>query len=248
MGSRRPLALHADDDQVELELVCDGVGGVVSPLLANVYLHKVLDEWFETEIRPRLAGRCFLVRYADDAVLGFSNEQDARRVMNVLPKRFGKYGLTLHPEKTRLVDFRRNPPDGGTPGSFDLLGLTHFWGRSRKGNQVVQRKTASSRFSRALKRISEWCRTNRHQAVVQQHKELSQKVRGHYGYYGITGNMRGLMRYAHEVERVWRRWLDRRSSKSKMTWDRFRLLLRRYPLPRPRIVHSVYANAAKSSA
>lgn len=222
-------------------------GGVVSPMLANVYLHKVLDEWFEAEIVPRLGGKCFLVRYADDAVLGFSNEQDARRVMNVLPKRFGKYGLTLHPKKTRLVDFRRRPPDGGAPGTFDLLGFTHFWGRSRKGNRVVQRKTASSRFSRALERVSEWCRRNRHQPVDTQHQALSQKMRGHYGYYGLTGNMRGLMRFAHEVERIWRRWLDRRSSKSKMTWDRFRLLLRRYALPRPRIVHSVYANAAKSS-
>jgi group II intron reverse transcriptase/maturase len=222
-------------------------GGVISPLLANVYLHKVLDEWFEREVRPRLEGKCCLVRYADDIAIGFSSERDARRVMDVLSKRFDKYGLTLHPEKTRLVDFQRPPRDGGGTGTFELLGFTHYWGRSRKGKSVVQRKTASSRFSRALQRISEWCRTHRHRSVAEQHKTLSLKVRGHYGYFGITGNSRALARFLHEVERQWRRWLDRRSSRAKMTWDRYRVLLRRYPLPQPRIVHSTYATAAKSS-
>ena len=221
-------------------------GGVISPLLANIYLHKVLDEWFETEVRPRLRGKSFLVRYADDFVIGFANEEDARRVMTVLSKRFERYGLTLHPTKTRLIDFRR-PPPGGDSGTFELLGFTHFWGQSRKGKSVVQRKTASSRFGRALQRISAWCRAHRHLAVAEQHKLLSSKVRGHYGYFGITGNSRALARFLHEVERLWRRWLDRRSSRTKMTWDRFRALLRRYPLPPPRIVHSAYAPAAKSS-
>ncbi len=219
-------------------------GGVISPLLANIYLHKVLDEWFESEVKPRLAGKGFLVRYADDFVIGLANEEDARRVMAVLSKRFEKYGLTLHPTKTRLVDFRRPPPDGGGSGTFELLGFTHFWGRSRKGKSVVQRKTASPRFSRALLRISEWCRTNRHRKVAEQHHVLSLKVRGHYGYFGITGNSRALARFLHEVQRQWRRWLDRRSSRAKMTWDRFRALLRCYPLPPPRVVHSAYVLAA----
>lgn len=222
-------------------------GGVISPLLANVYLHNVLDEWFETEVQPRLEGDSFLVRYADDFVIGCSNERDANRVMEVLPKRFGRYNLTLNPAKTRLVDFRRPPRSGGGSGSFDLLGFTHFWGTSRKGWPVVQRKTSSSRFSRALKRISEWCRVNRHRSVAEQHKMLSLKVRGHYSYFGITGNSRAIGRFLHEVERQWRRWLDRRSSRAKMTWDRFCLLLRRYPIPPPRVVRSVYALAAKSS-
>ena len=223
-------------------------GGVISPLLANVYLHKVLDEWFETEVGPRLEGKCFLVRYADDLLIGLSNEQDARRVMDVLPKRFGRYGLTLHPAKTRLVDFRRPPRNGGGSGTFELLGFMHFWGRSRKGRPVVQRKTSSSRFSRALQRINAWCRSNRHRPVAKQHKMLSLKVRGHYGYFGITGNSRALARFLHEVERHWRRWLDRRSSRAKMTWDRFRALLRHYALPPPRVVHSSYALAANTSA
>lgn len=222
-------------------------GGVISPLLANVYLHNVLDEWFEKEVAPRLEGKCFLVRYADDFVIGCSTEGDANRVMDVLPKRFGRYNLTLNPAKTRLVDFRRPPRDGGGLGTFELLGFTHFWGMSRKGKPVVQRKTSSSRFSRALKRISEWCRVNRHRSVADQHEMLSMKVRGHYGYFGVTGNSRARGRFLHEVERQWRRWLDRRSSRAKMTWDRFRLVLRRYPLPQPRVVHSVYALAANPS-
>ena len=223
-------------------------GGVISPLLANIYLHKILDEWFETEVKPRLAGKCFLVRYADDFVIGLANEEDARRVMAVLPKRFERYGLTLHPAKTRLVDFRRPPQGGGGNTTFDLLGFTHFWAKSRRGDQVVKRKTASSRFSRALRRIGEWCRTNRHRAVAEQHRMLSSKVRGHYGYFGIAGNSRALARFLHEVERQWRRWLGRRSSRAKMTWDRFRALLRCYPLPPARIVRSAHALAAKSSS
>ena len=143
-------------------------GGVVSPMLSNVYLHDVLDDWFEREVKPRLKGRSFLIRYADDFVMGFRCEEDARRVMDVLPKRFGKYGLTLHPEKTRLVPFQR-PPDrpqrpgdrkAGTPRDIRLPGVHPLLGPRSKGNWVVKRKTAKSRFSRGLKAVAEWCRTN----------------------------------------------------------------------------------------
>ena len=139
-------------------------GGVVSPLLSNIFLHEVLDIWFHQMVQPRMKGRSFMVRYADDAVLGFAREDDVRRVLAVLPKRFGKFGLTLHPDKTRLVDFRRPRRDSKpTPGqSFDMLGFTHYWGKSRKGQWVVKRKTAKGRFSRAVMRIGRWCRTNRH--------------------------------------------------------------------------------------
>jgi RNA-directed DNA polymerase len=216
-------------------------GGVISPLLANVYLHEVLDVWFEQEVRPRLEGKAFLVRYADDFVVAFSQEADARRVLDVLPKRFGKYGLTLHPEKTRLLDFRRPTGGGGKRGTFDLLGFTHFWGLSQKGNWVVQRKTARSSFGRALMRISEWCRKSRHLAVVEQHRALVLKLRGHYSYFGIIGNSRSLGRFFDETKRAWRRWLHRRSDSARMRWDRFKLLLVRYPLPRPRVVHRLAA-------
>lgn len=215
-------------------------GGVVSPLLANVYLHEVLDVWFEQEVRPRLDGSASLIRYADDATMVFAREADARRVLAVLVKRFAKYGLTLHPEKTKLIDFRRPTGNGDGPGSLDVLGFTHFWGQSRKGNWVVQRKTSRSRFGRALQRVAEWCRKARHLPVREQHKTLVAKVRGHYNYFGITGNSRALGRFLHEVKRAWRKWLHRRSNRARMTWERFRLLVSRYPLPWPRIVHSVY--------
>jgi RNA-directed DNA polymerase len=215
-------------------------GGVISPLLANVYLHEVLDVWFEQEVRPRLDGSASLIRYADDATMVFAREADARRVLVVLAKRFEKYGLTLHPEKTKLIGFRRPTGNGDGSGSFDVLGFTHFWGRSWKGNWVVQRKTSRSRFGRALHRVAEWCRRNRHRTVREQHKMLVAKVRGHYNYFGITGNSRALGRFLHEVQRVWRKWLDRRSGRKQMTWERFALLVGRYPLPWPRVVHSVY--------
>jgi group II intron reverse transcriptase/maturase len=225
-------------------------GGVISPILANVYLHEVLDEWFEAEVKPRLQGRAFLVRYADDFVIAFEQEADARRVMDVLPKRFGKYGLTLHPDKTRLVDFTR-PRRGGNgegdgPGSLELLGFNHHWGLSRKGNDVVQRTTMRSRFTRAIVRVRDWCRINRHLPIAEQCKALGHKMRGHFGYYGITGNSEALSRFAYEVKRAWHKWLCRRSQRPHMPWTRFNLLLARHPLPKPRVVHSVFAPHAAS--
>lgn len=224
-------------------------GGVISPLLSNLYLHEVLDRWFDTTVRPRLRGRAFMVRYADDAVLVFEQEADARRMLEVLPKRFARYGLTIHPEKTRLVDFRR-PGSGGDPRpserSFDVLGFTHYWGRSRKGRWMVVRKTAKGRFGAALTRVAQWCRRHRHCPVAEQHAVLSRKLKGHYAYYGITGNSRALARFRRQVERCWRTWLSRRSRKAGLSWDVFGRLLKRYPLPPPRVVHSIYRHAATS--
>jgi group II intron reverse transcriptase/maturase len=216
-------------------------GGVISPLLANVYLHYVLDVWFAEEVQPRLKGRAFLVRYADDFVMGFACEEDARRVLAVLPKRFGKYGLTIHPDKTRLVPFGRPPRNpsapgsspGPQPGSFDFLGFRHFWSRSRQGNWVVKRKTSDSRFRRALKKIAAWCRCHRHEPVGEQHRALCQKLRGHYSYYGIVGNGRSLQRFAHAVVLVWWKWLSRRQRGGPWPWERFGRLLGRLPLPAP---------------
>jgi RNA-directed DNA polymerase len=222
-------------------------GGVISPLLSNVYLHKVLDEWFEDVVQPRLRGPAFLVRFADDAVLVFAREDDARRVAEVLPKRFAKYGLKLHPEKTRLVPFRRpgsNRRHEGRLGTFDFLGFTHHWGQSRRGYPVVKRKTAKDRVTRALRTIRRWCRANRHLSIAEQHRALGRKLSGHDAYYGITGNAAALERFHYEVPRIWRKWLDRRSNRARMKWDRFSRLLERHPLPRARVVHSVYRIAA----
>lgn len=225
-------------------------GGVISPLLANVYLHYVLDEWFEQEVKPRLRGRAFLIRYADDFVMVFTHEEDARRVLEVLPKRFGKYGLSIHPDKTRLVAFRspRGPSGPGTesePGTFDLLGFTHHWGRSRKGNWVVKRRTAGSRLRRAIKAIGQWCRRNRHEPIIVQHTTLGQKLRGYYGYYGLTGNAASLRRYYDAVVRSWRKWLSRRNAEGVISWAFLHRLLERFPLPRPQVVHSIYRPVAK---
>jgi RNA-directed DNA polymerase len=220
-------------------------GGVISPMLANIYLHEVLDVWFEDEMKLELHGEAYLCRYADDFVIVLSDEVDARWVMSQLPERFGSYGLTLHPEKTRLIPFGRpSDEDDQGPGSFDLLGFTHYWGRSQKGNPVVKRKTAKGRFGRALKRISEWCRKVRHRPIPEQHKELSKKMKGHYGYYGITGNSGALNRFFNEVERIWRKWLGTRSRHAHRSWLWFRGLLQRHPLPPPIAVHSKLRRAA----
>jgi hypothetical protein len=222
---------------------------VISPPLSNLYLHEVLDIWFEQEVKPRLRGRAIEIRFADDAVLAFEREEDARRVLAVLPKRFGKYGLTLHSDKTRLVDFRR-PPGSGEGSqrehSFELLGFTHFWGRSRQGRWVVRRKTAKARFSRALKRVAGWCRTHRHLPVAEQQMALSRKLQGHYAYYGITGNAAALIRFRYEVERCWRKWRSRRSRKVRLNWAQFDRLRHRYPLPPARVVHSIYRGVVTS--
>lgn len=217
-------------------------GGVISPILANLYLHEVLDVWFATAVEPRMKGRVFLVRYADDAVMVFEEEGDAKRVMDVLPKRFGKYGLTLHPEKTRLVKFKRPPfqrrrRDEG-PGNFDMLGFTHYWGRARSGGWVVKRKTAKSRFTRAMQSVAGWCKEHRHMPVKEQWKVLGRKVRGHYGYYGISGNSKCIANFRYFVLRTWRRWLGKRSQKGYLTWERFRALHARYPLPAARLPHA----------
>lgn len=222
-------------------------GGVISPLLANIYLHHVLDTWFETVVKPRMKGPCLLVRYADDFVMVFGQQQDARKVFEVLPKRLGKYGLTLHPEKTRLIPFRRprNPqepegPAGPEPGTFDLLGFTHYWARNLNRFWVVKRRTAGSRLTRAVKAIDVWCHRHLHDSVAAQHRILSLKLKGHYAYYGITGNWEALRRFKVAVRRTWRKWLNRRSQKARMWWPKFNRLLERYPLPEPVVVHSIY--------
>ena len=215
-------------------------GGVISPMLANIFLHEVVDVWFEEQVKPRMKGKAHLVRYADDLVMMFERVDDARRVYDVLPKRLGKYGLSLHPEKTRLVRFRR--PEKGTrpkreerPETFTFLGFTHYWGISKKGNWVFKRKTASSRFSRTMRRISEWCRKNMHLPISVQHEKLTAMLQGHDAYFGIKGNGAAVYSLRHWVERCWRKWLSRRSRKAYITWEKMKRILARFPLPKPRI-------------
>ena len=215
-------------------------GGVISPLLANIYLHYVLDEWFEQVVKSYLKGRAFLVRYADDFVMGFACEGDARRVLDVLPRRLSKYGLTIHPDKTRLVRFTRPdrvPPaesqSACQPESCYFQGFTHFWSQSRKGNRVVKRKTAGNRFHRAVKKIAEWCRLNRHLPVREQYEMLTRKLRGHYQYYGVLDNRSSLQRFYYEVVCQWRKWLSRRKRRGQLSWAGYLGLLRVFVLPKP---------------
>ena len=221
-------------------------GGVISPMLANLYLHDVLDEWMATVVPPYLKGRAHLIRFADDAIIICDRREDSDMLMRVLPKRLGKYGLTLHPEKTRLVRFqqpvRRNGKDreGEHPMTFDFLGFTHYWALSKKGCWTVMRKTAKGRLARAIKKIGEWCKKFRCLPIREQHRVLCAKVRGHYAYYGITGNYRSLSCFCQEVAIQWKEWLGRRGNDVTFTWDWLNKLLDWLPLPRPRIVHSAY--------
>lgn len=216
-------------------------GGVISPLLSNIYLHEVLDQWFEGEVIPRLRGKAKIVRFADDAVMVFEKRHDAERVLEVLPKRFAKFGLNLHPDKTRLVKFNRpvrSGEDNDDPGTFDFLGFTHYWGKSRRGYYVVKRKTMKQRLKRAVRKLYLWCKSHRHETVQEQQLKLSTAMRGHYQYYGVICNYRSLRMFYEAVTRVWRKWLNRRSNKADMTAATFCLLLKRYPLPEPKITHT----------
>jgi group II intron reverse transcriptase/maturase len=221
-------------------------GGVISPLLANIYLHYVLDCWYVEEVKPRMKGRTLLVRYADDFILGFEKKEDAEKVYRVLFRRFEKYGLKLHAEKTRLVPFgcpavQPSQADEPKPGTFDFLGFTHYWGRSREGRWVIRRKTSGKRFGRSLKGVSQWCRENLHEPLRMQVEALGRKLKGHFGYYGLTGNAGALRRFRREVIRVWRKWLARRGDPHGMPWARMNRLLAFFYLPEARVVHSIYA-------
>ena len=210
-------------------------GGVISPLLSNIYLHEVIDRWWSEQVLPRLRGPASLVRYADDLVMVFSVQSDAERVHRVLPHRLARYGLSLHPEKTRLVDFRRPSDTGSRPGSFSFLGFTHYWGRSRRGAWMPMRKTAKERFNRGLRSLNRWMRAARHVPLEKQVKTLGRKLAGHFNYYGIAGNSRSITSFAYRARCLWRKWLSRRSQRGRLTWEKFNRLLLRYPLPPARL-------------
>jgi len=213
-------------------------GSALSPLLGNVYLHYVLDAWFEQVVLPQLGGRATLIRYADDFVIGFERREDAERVMALLHERMASFGLTLHPDKTRLLPFRRPPASqrsGKGPATFDFLGFTLYWGRARSGRWCMWCKTRRSRLQRAIKVAADWCRRHRHDSVAVQHAALSRRIQGHFNYFGVSGNYRNLVPLVEATKRNWLKWLRRRSNRSRLTWERYALLLERYPLPTPRI-------------
>lgn len=218
-------------------------GNVISPVLANVYLHQVLDDWFVRDVQPRMKGRCFLIRFADDFVVGFELEEDAHRVMEVLPKRFGRFSLTIHPEKTVLLESKKpssRDHSAKGKGTFDFLGFTHYWAKTRRGYWVIKRKTVGKRLRRFMKGIWVWCREYRHDPLTEQHRTLCSKLRGYYQYYGIRGNFKGLEAVFKHTERAWRYWLSRRSHKGQMNWQKFvQSVGKKLPLPKPRIIHNI---------
>jgi RNA-directed DNA polymerase len=218
-------------------------GSVLSPLLGNVYLHYVLDRWFETEVKPRLRGKATLIRYCDDFIIGFEREEDAWRVRAVLEKRLGRFGLTLHPDKTRLLPFWRpstTQQSGQGPASFDFLGFTFYWRRTRTGHWRMGCKTRRASLRRAKQAIYDWCRRHRHQPVKAQHAALGRRLRGHFNYFGVNGNFPSLLRLVEATKRAWYKWLCRRSQRKRLTWERFTDLLRQMPLPRPRITVRIW--------
>jgi RNA-directed DNA polymerase len=209
-------------------------GNIISPLLCNIYLHEVLDKWIE-EIRPMLKGEIFFVRYADDFIIGFEFKEDAQRVYQTLPKRFNKYGLTIHPEKTRLLNF--SPYNKGETRTFDFLGFTHYWTKSKRGNDVIIRKTKKAKVNKIFKALYEYCRDNRHIRVREQWLELCMKIKGYYAYFAITGNYRFLQQVHRKAVHYWFKWLNRRSQYNSYTWKGYEKLLKVFPLPVPRIIH-----------
>jgi group II intron reverse transcriptase/maturase len=212
-------------------------GSVISPLLSNVYLHEVLDVWFMREIKPKLRGRAELVRFADDFVMVCEKREDAEALLEQVTARFQRNGLTVHADKTRIVDFRSHWNSEHTPQTFDFLGFTHYWATTRRGGNAVLRKTKGKKFHAALVGIGDWCKQNRHKPMAQQYRELSAKVRGHYAYYGIRGNSRALARFHHEVKRLWHYWLNRRSRARNGGARLWKVLSEHFLLPLPRMVH-----------
>jgi RNA-directed DNA polymerase len=222
-------------------------GSALSPMLGNIFLHHVLDQWFERDVRPRMRGRVDLIRYADDFVIAFEREDDAQRVAEVLPKRFERFGLTLHPDKTRLLPFGRPPRDqaeGKGPATFDFLGFTHYWRRSRTGRWVPGLKTRTARLRRAVASVADYCRSHRHRPVKEQYAGLKRRLLGHYNYFGVNGNLRSMKMLLHEAEHLWRKWLRRRSQRTRLTWERFKAtVLRAFPLPSPCIRVQIWASS-----
>ena len=220
-------------------------GSIISPVLANFYLHEVLDSWFEKEVRPRMRGEALLYRYADDLIVTLQFKEDSERYMRVLIKRFEKFGLKLHPEKTKLIEFGRtarmkSKKTGTKPQTFNFLGLTHYCGTTQKGKFSVKVKTMAKRLARGLKRVKELCRNQMHKDLSTQYQRLRMVLNGHYAYYGRRDNSQSLARFFEGVRSIWKKWLSRRSNDGHVSWEKMEKILERYPLPRPRLVHGAF--------
>jgi len=228
-----------EEDRLEYPDKGTPQGGVISPLLSNIFLHSVLDDWFANEVKPRMKGKGFIMRWADDFIIGFQLETDASRVKEVLPQRFNRFGLELHPDKTALIKFGRPPMKASgqqKSETFDFLGFTFYWGRSLKGYPVIKKKTARKRLNRYLKMTWNWCKENRHDPIREQYRTLCAKLRGYYQYFGVRSNYKAIEAAYEYTEQAWRYWLSRRSHKGTVLFETLR---EAFPLPKPRIVHNI---------
>jgi RNA-directed DNA polymerase len=222
-------------------------GSSISPMLANIYLHYVMDLWFHDVVKPRCKARAFMCRFADDVVFAFQWRVEAERFFRVLPKRLAKYGLDLSAEKSRLVRFSRFQL-GKSSERFDFLGFEFRWVVDHKGIPRVTCRTSRKRLRATLARVAEWLKAHRHQPVRQLVEALNARLRGHYNYYGVIGNHRSLHACFYQAGRLLKKWLGRRSQKSRMTWERFNALLKRFPLEGPRIRESRYRQMGLAEA
>lgn len=226
-------------------------GSILSPMLANIFLHYVLDTWFETTVKSHVSGFCEIVRYADDFVCVVRYANDARRIERGLQNRFNKYGLEIHPTKSRNISFGRFERENAKQqnrraNTFDFLGFTHYCDLSRKGKFKVGRKTSRKKYSAKCRAMNAWLKAIRNQVKTKEWwKILKAKLRGHFQYYGVSENYDGIARFYKFTLRTVRKWLNRRSQQRKMSWERFTKYLEHYPLPKPKIVHSFYVSPVR---
>lgn len=207
-------------------------GGIVSPVLANIYLHYVLDLWYEKVVKPR-SGNSYLCRYADDFVCLFRYREDAERFYRELPERLGKFGLSISEEKTRIVRFSKI--DMQAQSRFDFLGFEFRWSKSRSGKPHVKRRTSRKKLRQSIRNFTEWCKQNRNMPLRILIPSLNSKLRGYYNYYGVIDNSKSLWTFSQQLERILFKWLNRRSQRRSYNWDGFKAMLEQYPLERPRI-------------
>lgn len=222
-------------------------GGVISPILANIYLHHALDSWFDNQVQRSVGGYVSIVRYADDFIVCCQRSDDAQRILSSLHKRLKKYDLELSEEKTHVVKFgrfwfRHWQKGGEKPGTFNFLGFTHYCGQSRKGKFLLGRRTEAKRFRKGLNSLYIYMKVHRSNPIAQIWKMVSQKLEGHYRYFGVSGNSRRLNQFHRIAEQILFKWLNRRSQKRSFTWDNFLIYLKRFPLPRPKIKVNLYCN------
>ena len=221
-------------------------GGIVSPILANVYLHYVLDLWFHQVVKKHCRGEACLIRYADDFVCAFQYQEDAERFYRVLGKRLGKFGLEAAAEKTRVIPFDRDSPSGKS--GFEFLGFEFYWGKDRGGRPHLKRRTSRKKLKASLNRFAAWCRENRNLRLMILFRQLNAKLRGYFNYYGVVGNYASLNQFFWQAMRILFKWLNRRSQRRSFNWQGFQELLKHFRVEQPRIVGRPKTKKAASLA